>query len=77
MTISQDGRLAGLTPQGWFHIEWLHLNRPRLIMLRQKQAIYQRTQLFLEEVQEINRQLQEQIAAQKENWIFFVNKSAA
>lgn len=30
-----DGRLTGLTPRGWFHIGWLHLNRPQLIALRQ------------------------------------------
>lgn len=65
ITLLQDARLAGLTPQGWFHIEWLHLNRPQLIMVRQRQVVYQRTQLFLEEMQQINRQLQGQIATQK------------
>jgi hypothetical protein len=29
------GRLDGLTPRGWFHIHWLHLNRPQLIEFRQ------------------------------------------
>ncbi|MGE0825235.1 MAG: HNH endonuclease [Candidatus Binatia bacterium] len=29
------GRLVGLTPRGWFHIRWLHLNRPQLIEFRQ------------------------------------------
>jgi hypothetical protein len=28
-----DGRLTGLTSRGWFHIQWLHLNRPQLIAL--------------------------------------------
>lgn len=30
-----DGRLVGLTSRGWFHIRWLHLNRPALVELRQ------------------------------------------
>ena len=29
-----NGRLIGLTPRGWFHLRWLHLNRPQLIALR-------------------------------------------
>ncbi|MFO7538178.1 MAG: HNH endonuclease [Chloroflexota bacterium] len=61
-----DGHLAGLTPRGWFHIEWLHLNRPQLVALRQKQALYQRTQALIEETQQINRQLQNLIAAQEQ-----------
>ncbi|WP_437808136.1 HNH endonuclease [Sorangium sp. So ce1078] len=28
------GRLIGLTPRGWFHIQRLHLNRPQLIERR-------------------------------------------
>ncbi len=28
ITLLQNGYLAGLTPRGWFHIEWLHLNHP-------------------------------------------------
>lgn len=28
------GRLVGLTPRGWFHIQRLHLNRPQLVELR-------------------------------------------
>jgi hypothetical protein len=60
-----DGHLAGLTPRGWFHLEWLHLNRPQLVALRQKQALYQRAQVLIEETQQINRQLQTLIAAQE------------
>lgn len=30
-----SGRLVGLTPRGWFHIRWLHLNRPLLVTFRQ------------------------------------------
>lgn len=28
------GRLIGLTPRGWFHIQRLHLNRPQLVERR-------------------------------------------
>jgi hypothetical protein len=38
-----SGRLVGLTPRGWFHIRWLHLNRPLLVALRQRR---QRAQLI-------------------------------
>ena len=60
----QDGHLAGLTPRGWFHIDWLHLNRPQLVAMRQRQAIYQHTQNLVEEMRQINRQLRERIAFQ-------------
>ncbi len=66
ITLLQDGHLAGLTPRGWFHIDWLHLNRPQLIAMRQKQAIYQRSQLLVEEIQQINHGLRELIASQKQ-----------
>jgi hypothetical protein len=29
-----QGRLVGLTPRGWFHIQRLHLNRPQLVERR-------------------------------------------
>lgn len=31
-----SGRLVGLTTRGWFHIRWLHLNRPLLVAVRQR-----------------------------------------
>jgi hypothetical protein len=34
-----DGQLIGLTPRGQFHIHILHLNRPRLVQLRQLVAV--------------------------------------
>ncbi len=69
MTLLQDGQLVGLTPQGWFHIEWLRLNRPQLIAVRQKQAVYQRTQLLIKEIQQSNHQLQLLISAQGQELI--------
>ncbi len=41
ITRSPNGRFVGLTPRGWFHIRWLHLNRPQLIVLRK---LHQREQ---------------------------------
>lgn len=31
---TENGRLVGLTPRGWLHIQRLHLNRPQLVELR-------------------------------------------
>lgn len=33
------GRLLGLTPRGWFHIDRLHLNRPLLVEMRRLRRI--------------------------------------
>lgn len=65
ITLLHDGHLAGLTPRGWFHIDWLHLNRPQLIAMRQKQAFSRSTQSLIEEIQQINRQLREIVASQE------------
>ncbi len=35
------GRLLGLTPRGWFHIQRLHLNRPQLIEMRNLHRVVQ------------------------------------
>lgn len=35
ITETAHGRLLGLTPRGWFHIQRLHLNRLQLIEMRQ------------------------------------------
>ncbi|MEN8219727.1 MAG: hypothetical protein ABFS56_25925 [Pseudomonadota bacterium] len=66
ITLLQDDHLTGLTPRGWFHIEWLHLNRPQLVTMRQRRAIYQRTQKLIEEMQQLNHQLVERIASQEQ-----------
>jgi hypothetical protein len=34
IALSVNGYLQGLTQRGWFHIRWLHLNRPQLIAQR-------------------------------------------
>lgn len=65
ISLLQDSQLAGLTPRGWFHIDWLHLNRPQLVTMRQRLATYQRTQKMIEEMQQINHQLVKRIASQE------------
>lgn len=35
------GRLVGLTPRGWFHIQRLHLNRPLLVERRRLHHVLQ------------------------------------
>jgi hypothetical protein len=47
ITETISGRLVGLTARGWFHIDWLHLNRPLLIAFRQRR---QRTELLTEAI---------------------------
>jgi len=56
-----DGRLAGLTPRGWFHIDRLHLNRPQLIALRQLRRTEQSLQREVIQAQDINVRLQKRI----------------
>ncbi len=56
-----DGRLVGLTPRGWFHIDRLHLNRPQLIDLRQQYKTEQSLRREIVQAQNIKTQLQERI----------------
>jgi hypothetical protein len=56
-----DGRLVGLTPRGWFHIDRLHLNRPQLIDLRRLCKTEQSLQREVVQAQDIKTQLQERV----------------
>jgi hypothetical protein len=56
-----NGRLVGLTPRGWFHIRWLHLNRPQLIEMRQLRQSEQVIREALAQAQEVKTKLQERI----------------
>jgi hypothetical protein len=56
-----NGRLVGLTPRGWFHIRWLHLNRPQLIEMRQLHQSEQAIREALAQAQEVKTKLQERI----------------
>jgi hypothetical protein len=38
---TEHGRLLGLTPRGWFHIQRIHLNRPQLVELRHLHRVLQ------------------------------------
>ncbi len=57
-----DGRLIGLTPRGWFHIERLHLNRPQLIELRRLRQTEQALQQAFALAQESRTSLQKRIS---------------
>lgn len=56
-----NGRLVGLTARGWFHIRWLHLNRPPLIELRQLLQSERALREALTQTQEVKTRLQERI----------------
>ncbi len=56
-----NGRLVGLTPRGWFHIRWLHLNRPQLIALRQLRRSEQDMREALAQARAAKAELQQRI----------------
>jgi len=56
-----DGRRVGLTSRGWFHIRWLHLNRPQLIKQRELRAKSLALANLLEQTQAINTLLRQRI----------------
>lgn len=56
-----DGRRVGLTSRGWFHIRWLHLNRPQLIKQRELRAESLALANLLEQTQAINTRLRQRI----------------
>jgi len=59
--VAANGRLMGLTPRGWFHIHWLRLNRPQLIVWRQKQRYIAELQAALNQTEMTTGYLQERI----------------
>ena len=70
ITEMPDGRLAGLTPRGWFHIHRLHLNRPAQIALRKRrieqrevQELLANSQRAQDDLRAHSRQLEQQITA--------------
>jgi HNH endonuclease len=56
-----NGRLVGLTPRGWFHIRWLHLNRPQLIEFRQLQQNDRVLKEALTQAEQMKTNLQKRI----------------
>lgn len=61
LQFTTSGRLAGLTPRGWFHIHWLHLNRPQLVLWRQNQQRVRELKEALAQSKAITDRLQERI----------------
>jgi hypothetical protein len=61
ITETADGHLIGMTQQGWFHIHWLRLNRPQLVLQRQKRYERQYLEERLAITEAINQQLAERI----------------
>ncbi|MEM7115647.1 MAG: HNH endonuclease signature motif containing protein [Chloroflexota bacterium] len=59
--VLENGRLQHLTSRGKFHIQWLHLNRLQLVMLRQYQASVAFLQARLENQQTVEADLRQQI----------------
>jgi hypothetical protein len=51
------GRLIGLTPRGWFHIQRLHLNRPQLVELRHLLNVLQAQKADLSRAKEAESRL--------------------
>ncbi|MCP4424320.1 MAG: HNH endonuclease [Chloroflexi bacterium] len=61
LQVTSSGRVEGLTPRGWFHINRLQLNRPQLIVWRQNWQRYRRMEATLNQSKEITIQLQQRI----------------
>jgi HNH endonuclease len=61
-----NGRLVGRTSRGWFHINWLHLNRERLIQLRQWQQEERTFHSSLAQAQATKHSLQQRIVELEE-----------
>jgi len=59
------GYLDGLTPRGKFHIEWLHLNRPQLLLYRQRRIAHFQMIELIEQLQTSHQQLKQQVAQQR------------
>ena len=57
-----DGTLIGLTERGWFHIDWLHLNRPQLVKFRYKRIQEVEINALLEHLQNANVRLHQRVA---------------
>ena len=58
-----SGRLVGLTARGWFHSNWLHLNRPLLVAWRQRRQRARFIAEALSEAATTAAALQERVAA--------------
>jgi len=58
-----QGRLIGMTPRGWFHIQRLHLNRPQLVELRRLHHVLSAEREDLVQARKAEARLQREISA--------------
>ena len=61
ISLTTNRRLVGITPRGWFHIQWLHLNRPQLVIHRQRQQRESELKEMLTQTEARQYQLRERI----------------
>ena len=57
---TSHGRLVGLTPRGWFHIQRLHLNRAQLIEMRHMHRVIQSQKDELLQTREAENRLRQE-----------------
>lgn len=62
--LTDHGELIGLTSRGWFHIHWLHLNRPQLIEARRRRRHSHLERQQLIRYERLIEQLQQQLLAE-------------
>ena len=70
LQVTVSGRMEGITPRGWFHINRLHLNRPQLIIWRQNWQRYRRMEDALSQSEQITIQLQQRIRELEQEAVF-------
>jgi hypothetical protein len=63
---TESGRMSGLTPRGWFHVQRLHLNRPQLVEMRKNRRLELSEKQNLAQALEANARLQRQVVALQE-----------
>lgn len=60
--ISENGDAIGITARGWFHIRWLHLNRPQLVEVRRHMQAETRLRESLAQAESARDNLRRRIA---------------
>ena len=63
VTETAHGRLVGITPRGWFHIQRLHLNRAQLIEMRYLRLLMQAQKDELMQAREAEARLRKENSA--------------
>lgn len=65
-----NGTLIGITEQGWFHVNWLHLNRPQLVEFRRLRLQRENPGISLQRLEVANQQLRQRNAELEEEIIW-------